>query len=70
MTKEVSNLIKENNELLETKYVQNEYWKHLFDFFVRNALNVLKDDLLVKIEELSKYDNQLFLLKENVYYKI
>ncbi|CAF2112683.1 unnamed protein product, partial [Rotaria magnacalcarata] len=37
MTKEVSNLIKENNELLETK----------------NALNVLKDDLLVKIEELS-----------------
>ncbi|CAF4779976.1 unnamed protein product, partial [Rotaria magnacalcarata] len=38
MTKEVSNLIKENNELLETK----------------NALNVLKDDLLVKIEELSK----------------
>ena len=40
MTKEVSNLIKENNELLETK----------------NALNVLKDDLLVKIEELSKYE--------------
>ena len=43
MTKEVSNLIKENNELLETK----------------NALNIVKDDLLVKIEELSKLENDL-----------
>ena len=56
MTKEVSNLIKENNELLETKYVlrlccaENE-----IDFCLyRNALNVLKDDLLVQIEDLSK----------------
>ncbi|UJR27296.1 hypothetical protein I4U23_008591 [Adineta vaga] len=47
MTKEVSNLIKENNELLETK----------------NALNVLKDDLLVKIEELS---NEQEMLREEV----
>ncbi|CAF1286084.1 unnamed protein product [Adineta steineri] len=47
MTKEVSNLIKENNELLETK----------------NALNVLKDDLLVKIEELS---NEQEILREEV----
>jgi len=47
MTKEVSNLIKENNELLETK----------------NALNVLKDDLLMKIEELS---NEQEILREEV----
>ncbi|CAF1037580.1 unnamed protein product [Rotaria sp. Silwood1] len=47
MTKEVSNLIKENNELLETK----------------NALNVLKDDLLAKIEELS---NDLEIAREEV----
>ncbi|CAF4635725.1 unnamed protein product [Rotaria socialis] len=47
MTKEVSNLIKENNELLETK----------------NALNVLKDDLLAKIEELS---NEQEMLREEV----
>ncbi|CAF1455688.1 unnamed protein product, partial [Adineta steineri] len=52
MTKEVSNLIKENNELLETK----------------NALNVLKDDLLVKIEELSK--NALNVLKDDLLVKI
>jgi hypothetical protein len=43
MTKEVSNLIKENNELLETK----------------NALNIVKDDLLVKIEELSRLENDV-----------
>ncbi|CAF1057017.1 unnamed protein product [Didymodactylos carnosus] len=47
MTKEVGNLIKENNELLETK----------------NALNVLKDDLLVKIEELSSEQE---ILREEV----
>ncbi len=34
MTKEVSNLIKENNELLETKYVKIEIIrKYLFDFY-------------------------------------
>lgn len=59
MTKEVSNLIKENNELLETKYVRMqdepaEISRWTFVSRLRNALNVLKDDLLVKIEELSK----------------
>jgi hypothetical protein len=30
---------------------------------IRNALNVLKDDLLVQIEELSKYEEDLFIEK-------
>lgn len=56
MTKEVSNLIKENNELLETKWVDGEsLTRGSILLFIRNALNVLKDDLLMKIEEFSKW---------------
>ena len=56
MTKEVSNLIKENNELLETKYerIESREIRNFLLDLLRNALNVLKDDLLVRIEELSK----------------
>lgn len=56
MSKEVSNLIKENQELLETKFVQwkfDERHRYKMSSF-RNALNVVKDDLLAQIEELSK----------------
>jgi len=34
-------------------------------FSNRNALNVLKDDLLVKIEEFSKYEKEFYLIKIN-----
>jgi len=39
MGKEVENLIKENTELLATK----------------NALNIVKDDLIIKVDELTRY---------------
>ena len=39
MGKEVENLISENNELLATK----------------NALNIVKDDLIAKVDELTGY---------------
>ena len=39
MGKEVENLIAENNELLATK----------------NALNIVKDDLIAKVDELTGY---------------
>ena len=39
MGKEVENLITENNELLATK----------------NALNIVKDDLIAKVDELTGY---------------
>lgn len=38
MGKEVENLIKENTELLATK----------------NALNIVKDDLIIKVDELTR----------------
>lgn len=47
MGKEVENLILENNELLATK----------------NALNVVKDDLIVKVDELT---GELEILREEV----
>lgn len=39
MGREVENLIKENTELLETK----------------NALNIVKNDLIARVDELSRY---------------
>lgn len=39
MGREVENLIKENTELLETK----------------NALNIVKNDLIARLDELSRY---------------
>lgn len=39
MGREVDNLIKENTELLETK----------------NALNIVKNDLIAQLDQLSKY---------------
>lgn len=39
MGKEVENLIKENTELLETK----------------NALNIVKNDLIARVDELSRF---------------
>lgn len=49
MGKEVENLIKENTELLATK----------------NALNIVKDDLIIKVDELTRY---LFLF--NIIWKV
>lgn len=48
MGKEVENLILENNELLATK----------------NALNVVKDDLIVKVDELT---GEQEILREEVF---
>ena len=42
MGKEVENLITENNELLATK----------------NALNIVKDDLIAKVDELTGYGSR------------
>jgi hypothetical protein len=44
-----------------------KYFLNLFVCFFsnRNALNVLKDDLLVKIEEFSKYEKEFYLIKIN-----
>lgn len=39
MGREVENLIKENTELMETK----------------NALNIVKNDLIARVDELSRY---------------
>ena len=44
MGKEVENLITENNELLATK----------------NALNIVKDDLIAKVDELTGYGSITF----------
>ena len=44
MGKEVENLITENNELLATK----------------NALNIVKDDLIAKVDELTGWVNYVF----------
>ena len=46
MGKEVENLITENNELLATK----------------NALNIVKDDLIAKVDELTRYFLWLFVI--------
>jgi len=48
MGKEVENLIKENTELLATK----------------NALNIVKDDLIIKVDELTRYYFILYYLKK------
>lgn len=45
MGREVDNLIKENTELLETK----------------NALNIVKNDLIAQLDQLSKYVLWLWL---------
>lgn len=47
MGREVENLIKENNELLETK----------------NALNIVKDDLIARLDEISSEND---ILREEV----
>jgi c-Jun-amino-terminal kinase-interacting protein 4 len=47
MTREVANLIRENSELLQTKH----------------ALNVLKDDLIVKLDQFS---NEMLSLKDEI----
>ena len=47
MTREVANLIRENTELLQTKH----------------ALNVLKDDLIVKLDN---FNSQMIILKEEI----
>jgi hypothetical protein len=50
MGREVENLIRENTELLETK----------------NALNIVKNDLIAQVDELSRYESitvTLILLK-------
>lgn len=55
MGKEVENLIMENNELLATKWVLFIILKQKFlpIEFPRNALNVVKDDLIAKVDELT-----------------
>ena len=47
MSREVANLIRENSELLQTKH----------------ALNVLKDDLIVKLDQFS---NEMLILREEI----
>jgi c-Jun-amino-terminal kinase-interacting protein 4 len=47
MTREVANLIRENQELLQTKH----------------ALNVLKDDLIVKLD---LYSSEMVILREEI----
>lgn len=47
MTREVANLIRENQELLQTKH----------------ALNVLKDDLIVKLDS---YSSEMVILREEI----
>ena len=56
MGKEVENLITENNELLATK----------------NALNIVKDDLIAKVDELTGYVIDKFKIwwLLNTHYKI
>jgi hypothetical protein len=44
MGREVDNLIKENTELLETK----------------NALNIVKNDLIAQLDQVSKYVSRIF----------
>lgn len=45
MGREVENLIKENTELMETK----------------NALNIVKNDLIARVDELSRYNLKYFI---------
>ena len=52
MGKEVENLITENNELLATK----------------NALNIVKDDLIAKVDELTGYVEFQFHEKKNIFF--
>lgn len=52
MGKEVENLIKENTELLATK----------------NALNIVKDDLIIKVDELTRY--LLFVIMYDIVQKL
>ncbi len=61
MGKEVENLIMENNELLATKSVfvygisSTSLVLMLFiQIDNRNALNIVKDDLIAKVDELSR----------------
>lgn len=78
MGKEVENLISENTELLATKYVyidsnrsnSNPYkithsifHFNLFGFLFRNALNIVKDDLIVKVDELT---GEIEILREEL----
>lgn len=78
MGKEVENLIMENNELLATKYDLNSYvhWhtflpktkqKHSLQFllllFSRNALNIVKDDLIARVDELT---GEIEILREEL----
>lgn len=46
MGREVENLIKENSELLETK----------------NALNIVKNDLIARVDELSRFSHTYSVL--------
>lgn len=62
MGREVENLIQENSQLLETKYVfhfcrmcqhcRPVFWSALV-FLCRNALNVVNKDLILKVDELT-----------------
>ena len=52
MGKEVENLITENNELLATK----------------NALNIVKDDLIAKVDELTGYVELKEFHKKSLYF--
>lgn len=47
MTREVANLIRENSELLQTKH----------------ALNVLKDDLIARLDQ---FTNEMVILREEI----
>ena len=46
MGREVENLIKENTELLDMK----------------NALNIVKNDLIARVDELSRYESFEFVI--------
>lgn len=73
MGKEVENLISENTELLATKYVFNCVQVlcggiHAYSRFAcfdptRNALNIVKDDLIVKVDELT---GEIEILREEL----
>jgi len=54
MGKEVENLIKENTELLATK----------------NALNIVKDDLIIKVDELTRYFYLIFIYLFKMIWKV
>lgn len=54
MGKEVENLIKENTELLATK----------------NALNIVKDDLIIKVDELTRYYFIIYLVSLSIVHTV